>query len=909
MIGEFLRRLAYYFRQRRFEQELDEEIRYHRILSGPKQFGNLTLWKEESRAMWRWTFGEQLLQDLRYAVRAMGNNRVFTVLVAGSLALGIGANTAIFGFMDSILLRSLPVKDPQSLVALNLRAQVRRRAGGAKSLGVMHAGMTTSGSSYMDPKIGFIGGAFPFPAFELFRGSDSILASVFGYYAAHNLNVMIKGQAGLANAEYVSGEFFPGLGVPPAVGRLIAPEDDRAAVPAVAVLSFGFCQRHFGGPAGALGERILINNVPFTVIGVAPPDFFGVDPAAPPDLYVPVHANLLLEPAIGFSGPAERYLDPNFYWIEVMARLRPGVTIAQAQAELGPRFQGWVAGTASSDFERASLPVLLVNVGGLGLNTLRRQYSKPLYLLLTLVGLILAIACSNVANLLLARAAARRREMGIRLSMGAGRLRLIRQLLMESALLASLGGALGIWAGFWGIRFLTLLLANGRDNFTLRADLNWRVLAVTAGLSLLTAVSFGLAPAVQATRVSVLPALKGAAATDQRRRRLGPISFGRLLVVSQLAISLLILVAAGLFLRTLSNLRSVALGFNREDLLLFELNARQAGHQDPELRRFYSDLQKRFSAVPGVLSASASGLPPVAGGTSTMPVSAGGQVFDGTCFLTVGPAFFTTMQISMLSGREIDEHDQPSSPGVVVVNQLFAKEAFGGRNPLGQHILLGRKGIDQREMEIVGVSGNAKYGLVRREFAPVVYIPYNQGVFLTQIDYVLRTAGDPLRYANSVRQIVRQADPRVPISYLQTQKVQIDRTNVQEITFAKLCTAFAILALAIASVGLYGTVAYDVARRASEIGIRMALGAQSGRVFQMVLFEVFGMVAAGLAIGLPVALASSKLIASFLYGMKPNDPLALVLAVATLAIAAAAAASAPAWRASRIDPIMVLRHE
>jgi predicted permease len=655
----------------------------------------------------------------------------------------------------------------------------------------------------------------------------------------------------------------------------------------------------------------LVNNIPFTVVGVARPDFFGVDPAAPPDVYVPVHANLLLEPTVGITGTAERYFDSNFYWIEVMARLRPGVTMAQAQAGLGPMFYEWVASTASNDFERAGLPVLVVNDGRIGLDTLRRQYSKPLYVLMTLVGLILAIACANVANLLLARAAARRREMAMRLSMGAGRMRVIRQLLTESVLLASLGGAFGIGLALWGIRFLTLLLANGKDNFTLHADLNWRVLAVTGGLSLLTGVLFGLAPAIQATRVDILPALKDGGVTGHKGRWSGLLSLRRLLVVSQIAISLLILVTAGLFLRTLSNLQSVALGFNRENLLLFEMNARQAGHRDPEIRRFYGDLLKRFRDIPGVVSASASGLPVVAGGTSTMPVGAGGQVFNGTYYLTVGPSFFATMQIPMLAGREIDEHDEPGSPQVAVVNELFAKQAFGERSPLGQHIVLAPRGQNPREMEIVGVSGNAKYGLVRRGFVPVVYLPYNQGSFpmTTQMDYVLRTTGDPLGYASTAREIVRQADSRVPISYLQIQKAQIDKTNVQEITFAKLCTAFAILALAIASVGLYGTVAYNVARRTGEIGIRMALGAQRRRVVQMVLVEVFGMVTAGIAIGLPVALASSKSVEAFLYGMKPNDPLALTLAVVMLVIAAAVAACAPAWRASRIDPLAALRHE
>ena len=884
---------------------------HHAALSGRPKFGNVTLLKEDSRAMWTWTSWEQLRQDLRYALRTMANNKAFTALAALSLALGIGANTAIYSFMDSILLRSLPVQNPGSLVVLKTRSQPRPTPGAGKNKGkqgkvesVMHSTMVTSAGTYNDSKSGYISGVFPYAAFELFHNNDSIFSSVFAHYAYPGTpTVTVRGQAEVAAGGYVSGDYFRGLGVPPAAGRLISAEDDRPGAPAVAVMSYSFSQRRFGRAADALGQSILINNVPFTVIGVAPPEFFGVDPQVPPDFYLPVHANVQLGPIIS----AASYLDQNFYWIEIMARLRPGVSMEQAQATLAPQFQQWVMSTANNDGERADLPTLVIKEGAGGLDSLRRQYSKPLYVLLTLVGLILAIACANIANLLLARATARQREMAVRLSMGAGRWRVMRQLLTESVLLASLGGALGIGFAFWGIRFLTLLLANGRNNFTMHAELNWHILGVTIALSLLTGVVFGLAPAIQSTRVDVLPVLK--ARTGERiRHSFLHVSLSQVLVVSQIAISLLMLVAAGLFVRTLSNLQTVDLGFNRENLLLFQLNARQAGHQDADIAAFYSDLQKRFSTIPGVRSATLSSLALIAGGSMGTIITVAGVQQSSNQVLPVGPSFFTTMQIPMLLGREIEDRDQPGSLAVAVVNELFAKAAFGDDNPIGQHItLVGPK----RDVEIVGVSKTARYAGLKQDNQPVVYTAYNQGTFgpVSSMVFELRTAGDPLTYVNTVREIVHQADARVPVYRVRTQAAQVDQEMSQEIIFARLCTAFAILGLAIACVGLYGTMSYNVARRTNEIGIRMALGAQRGGVVWMILRQVFVLAIVGLAIGLPIALATSKFVESFLFGMKPDDPRAIAVAVAVLVAAAVIAGYAPARRASKIDPMVALRHE
>jgi predicted permease len=542
-----------------------------------------------------------------------------------------------------------------------------------------------------------------------------------------------------------------------------------------------------------------------------------------------MHTNELLGAGQQFGFRPEDYLARDYYWVQVMGRLRRGVSLAQAQAALAPAFQQWVASTATNDRGRANLPELVVKEGAGGLDTLRRQYSQPLYVLMTLVGLILALACANVANLLLARAAARRREIALRMSVGAGRFRVIRQLLTESVLLASLSGALGMMFAIWGMRFLTLLLANGRANFTLHADLNWHVLGVAAALSVLTGVVFGLAPAMQSTRVDVVSALKETrAGRPSTRHSFRRISLSHALVVGQIAISLLMLVAAGLFVRTLSNLQSIELGFNRQNVLLFQLDARKAGHKDPEIAAFYADLRKRFSAIPGVRSASLA-QDSLIDASHGMPIAVyGAPPNPANRYLTVGPGFFRTMEIPILAGRDFEESDRPGSRAVAVINQVFAKANFGGRNPVGQHLIL-RNGEGERlarDMEIVGVSRNARYGGLTRVIPPVVYMPYNQGYPQpNQMVYALRTPGDPLRYVNSVREMVRQADARVPVSEIRTQVADIDQTINQEITFAELCSGFAILALVIACVGLYGTVSYNVARRTGEIGIRMALGA------------------------------------------------------------------------------------
>jgi predicted permease len=843
------------------------------------------------------TLWDQFAQDARYAARSMAKNRLFTAMAVVSLGLGIGANTAIYSFTEAILLRSLPVGDPGRLVVFNWRSK--------DFPAVAHS---FSGSNRKEPDTGMISNTLPYAAMELFR-RDAMCASVLAFTNAGRLNVTVSGRTELGNTQVVTGEFFRGLQLAPAAGRLLDENDDRSVAP-VAVLSHAFAEKMFGGAEKAVGQAIQVNGKPFTVAGIAPPAFYGVNSATTQDLYVPMRSLALIR-VRSSADFDQRFTDPNWYWVQMMARLQPGVTVAQAQAALAGAFHTFEEASAKTAKEKADLPALLIMEGATGLDQLRFRYAKPLYILMTLVAFILAIACANMANLLLARSAARRREMAVRLSLGAGRARVVRQLLTESVLLAAAGGALGVLFAGWGIQLLTSIIGNGRENFTLRAGLNWNVLAATLALSLVTGLLFGLAPALQATRVDLARSLKQARAGGDERRR-GWLRFpaGQLLVSVQIATSLLLLIAAGLFVRTLANLNAIELGFPRERLLVFNVNARQAGYRDQALTRFYDTLRARLAVVPGVRSATSSSNLLVSGSVSIGPIFVPGVVppaKNDTARVSVGASFFSTMGIPILLGREIEERDQTSAGQVAVVNEVFAKKYFSGENPLGRRFAVEGKVAN---IEIIGVSKAVRHQSLTQEIPPAVYLSYGQDTAnLFGMNYEVRTAGDPLALAETVRKVVRDADSRIPVADIDTQERVINETIGQQRTFAALSSGFAVLAVLIACVGLYGTMAYSVARRTSEIGIRMSLGAQRARVVRMVLRDVILLAGAGLAVGLPVALSLSRVVQSWMFGMKAADPLVMAAAPAVLLAAALAAGYGPARRASRIDPWTALRHE
>ena len=914
------RKLRWLFVRRRRAAELEKELQFHLeeeaqehgYDAARRQLGNIGLIQEDTRAMWGWVWVEQLFQDLRYAARTMLKNPAFTALAALSLALGIGANAAIYSFMDAVMMRWLPVRDPGSLALL----QWHTKHGLDDSVV-----QTASGHFDDDSKLGRVGGIFPYPAFEELRKSTDVFSTLFAYHPARNLTVMVGGGAQVANGEYVSGDFFRGLGVVPEAGRLLGADDDHIGT-GVLALSYGFAQRHFGDAARAAGQKIFLNNVPFTVTGVTPPGFYGVDLGSAPEFYLPLHADVALNPAREGKSSQTSYLDQHYYWIEIMGRLRPGITLQQAQIQIGPVFQNWVASTAENNAQRANLPQFLLSEGARGVDRLRRNFEEPLVILMAMVALILGIACANIANLLLARAAARRGEMAVRLSIGAGRWRVIRQLLTESVLLASIGACGDVLVAYWSVPVLRAMLTGG-SNFVLRAELNGHVLAATAALTTVTGIFFGLAPALQSTRVDTVSALKQWRTAEPRRRL--PVSLSQLLIVTQIAISLVLIAVAGLFVRTLSNLQSLDVGFTREKVLLFQLNAKQAGHQSGELLSFYRGLEQRFSTIPGVISVAEANSPLIgdgAWGWAVVPVGkpkperapSGHGTFGGwenTHTLQTDAHFLSTMKIPLIAGRAFDERDRAGSAPVAIVNESWVKANLGGRNAVGERVV--SFGLDDKpiQMDVIGVARNALYNRIEKNFPATVYLPLDQnlGAPVEEMTFFLRTTSDPLKYAGAVRDIVRKTDARIPATHLGTQEQRIQTEIGDQILFARLSTGFALLALSIASVGLYGTMSYVVARRTGEIGIRMALGAARGRVLLMILRQVAILAAVGLAIGLPLTFGASRLLESLLYGLKASDPTTIAIAVVTILIAVIAAGYVPARRASQIDPMIALRHE
>lgn len=849
---------------------------------------------------------DRAVQDVRYGWRTMRNNRLFSAMAVVSLALGIGANTAIYSVLDAVMVRALPVRNPAELVILNWKAHSKQDAGVVQS---------HSGSMYDDGPGGSVSPDFPWPAYALLRDHNDVFTTLFAFKnSGPPLHVVVHGQAEVGPVEFVSGNFFSGLGVIPPAGRLIGDLDNRAGSAQVAVISYQYWQQRFAGEAAAVGQSIAINNIPFTIAGVTAPEFFGVMPGAAPVIYVP----MVTRPALNRNYGDEHdtmFVDAHNYWIDIMGRLRPGITRARAESELSAKFHQFVLASATNEKDKNNLPALWVEEAGSGMDSLRRQYSRPLFVLMAMVVFILAIACANIANLLLARAAARRREIAVRLSLGANRRRIVRQLLTENLLLALPGGLLGLCIAKAGIHFLVWLLAGRRQGFTLQVEIDWRVLAFTFAVTLTTGILFGLVPAIAATRVNYTPALKEARIISPGRGG-RVIGLSQMLVIAQIALSLLLVLGAAIFVRTLANLHAVEIGFNQQNILTFKLDASQVGYKDAALRTFYAEMNDRFRGLPGVRAATISDMVLVSDSNhGTGVVLPGipkkpGRELPHTSLISVGPGFFEAMQLPIVFGRPLDARDVKDGPRVAVVNEVFAKTYFPKTNAIGREFALGNS--EGGNLTVVGVAKNARYSSLTEAIPPVVYISYLQDLLKRPpigMTFELRTAGNPLSLAETVRKVVKAAAPTVPVTEVMTQSEHIDNTIAQQVALADLCTAFALLALAIACVGLYGTMAYAVARRTNEIGIQMALGAERRGIIWMVQREVLLLAAGGLVIGMVAAWGAMSSIKSFVFGMKPGDPIAMMAAVGILVAAVISAGFAPAVRASRIDPLTALRHE
>ena len=836
------------------------------------------------------------------AIRQLAKSPRFSAIAVLSLAVGIGANTAIFSLINDFLLRPLPVRDPRELVLL-------RNVDGAG--GRLSRSGENNGS--IDPVTGRAAStSFSLLSFERMRAAAAPVSDLFAFAPFSQVNVLVDGQPEIAmTAQMASGNYHAGLGVAAALGRTLTTSDDDASAAPVAVISFRYWERRFGHRPDVIGKTIAINKVPTTIVGVTERGFDGTMQAGDsPDVTVALAHYLRFQP--DRSGRAK----PSYWWVRVMGRLTPGATAAQAAAALEPAFQesareGWTAATtaASPDERMPDLPSLVADPGERGENDVRRQFAGYLTTLMGLAGLLLLAACANLANLLLARATARRREVAVRLALGASRGRIVRQLAAESLVLAAAGAALGLAFAWWGRDLLLALRPFGQAKVVLDLPLDGRVLGFTTGATIGTALLFGLWPALRATSVDLsIEFQSGGRTLGGGRSRMS-----RGLVIAQMALSLVLLVSTGLFVRTLTNLQRIDAGFNRQSLILFRIDAASAGYTRDQFTALQSRLQQTLEGVPGLRAVTFSSTALLSRVRQNRRIAVPGHTpASGTLPIvnTNGLAsnFFRAMELPLVLGREFTTQDDGGAAKVAIVNQAFVREYFDGANPIGERIVIPNYAD---RIEVVGVAADAKYTELRTATPPTVYLPA-----LQQLDgnasFAVRLARGNQNAAAifpAIRSAVREVDPALPVLDLRTQDEQIDRLHGQELLFAKLSGLFGGMALLLACVGLYGLMSHAVLRRTSEIGLRMALGARPGHVLRTVIGESLLLVSLGILTGLAAAFAGGRLVASMLFGVTPADPLTYGAVAATLAVVAVLATLAPARRASRIDPVVALKVE
>ncbi len=915
-----------------WRQEWEAELRYREMMLAEWDLLN---WQNKFDLFWR-SLGafkdalllqpkrleDEMIQDLRFGWRMLLKQKGFTAVAVLSLALGIGANTALFSLVDTVLLRTLPVGEPDRLVLFEWQSGKSFRTNGMRGT--------------------FIGGPPGTRGASMFRydtyqkllqaqttASESPLLPIFAYAPIYELTAVVQEQAEIIRGQAVSGNYYSGLNVQPIHGRPITDSDDKVSASPVVVLSHHYWREHFASNPGVIGQQLKLNKTSFTIIGVTPPEFVGaLQVSERPEVTVPIAFEPTLLGERTAMGKADK---PGYWWLHIMGRMKPGATMEQARESLAGAFQAHaleVMPPPRKDNEQAKLdpkdyPRLLAQSGSRGAMEIRKLYSRTIYGLFGIVAAVLLIACANVANLLLAKAALRGPEITVRLAVGAGRLRLIRQLLTESVLLAALGGLVGIVFAYWGKNILASLADRNTDFLPpgTEPSLNWRVLLFTIVISLLTGIVFGLAPAWRASHQDLSSGLK------QSRRTTGAVSgLSKGLVVAQVALSLLLLIGAGLFVRSLQNLQRVNLGFNQENLLLFSLQPGQSGYKDERLVQFYQQLFARLDALPGVRSATFGVVPLISQFTWNTGLLLPGETVKAADQHIANRQmsrenYFSTLEIPLMRGRNFAETDVATSPLVGIVNQTLAKKFFPNDDALGKHV---RDEDGKRDIEIIGIVADTKYNSQREDIEPLLFTPWRQELAeVGQMHFALRTTGDPTALTNAVRQTVRELDSNLPITEITTQKARSNQTLAQERLYARLLSFFGVLALLLAAIGLSGVLAYSVAQRTNEIGVRMALGAQTSHVLRMVIWQGMKLVLLGLVVGGFVAYGLKKLLASKyfeerswqrqmvdqLYGLSGNEPVTVGMIAGLLALIALIACWLPARKAVQVDPLVALRHE
>jgi predicted permease len=921
----WLMRLFSFFNRKRREREFAEELESHlamhiednlRAGMSPEEarrvalvkLGGVTLIHELYREQRELPMLETFWQDIRFGLRMLRKNPGFTLVAALTLSLGIGANTALFSLVDAVLLKTLPVERPEDLVSFKW---IMGPNGVVRLIG--------GGTAKKDPVTGLTQGTpFSYPAFAQFRAQSQTLSAVFAFVGV-SLNVNLGSQAEVVSGQLVTGDFYSGLGVQAVAGRMITADDDHLAASPVAVMSYRFWERRFGLDQAAIGKTIQVNGSPCTIIGVTPPAFYGgLEFGAAPDLTVP-----MTPLTIGQS----RMTDATEWWLDVMGRIKPGVQEAAVRAELESAYQqdalaGWKALPPTirgpDNGRPPDLPKLQFTSGSQGLTNVREAYRQPMTIIMVVVAMVLLLACANVANLLLARATTRRQEIAVRLALGARRFRLLRQLLTEGLLLAAVAAALG-WGLAWWAKGL-LLKWNPKGGAGLDADLslNWRVFGFTLGVTLLASLLFGLAPALQATRAD----LQGALKQDGLRGGTSLSRLSRSLVIAQIAVSLVLLVGTGLFVRTLRNLQAVSLGFNPQNVLLFSLDTRAKSYPKEQLSTLYERVIERIAALPGVQSATISEVPLLSRGEISGPAFAPGRPPSPESERIIYQQnvrwnYFQTMEIPLLAGRALSAQDDARAPKVAVISRTLARKFFGDENPLGQRLAFNPQ--QPEEYEIVGVVGDTKYTRQRQETPAVAYFAYPQRSFRGTV-FSVRTSSEATQAVSAIRAAVRQVEPNWPLTRIKTQSQQADEALSQERFLARLVGLFGALALLLASIGLYGVMSYAVTQRTPELAIRLALGATPAGLLRQVLRQGLWLTLIGLAIGATTALIIARLIShpsfeltrflsSLLFGVSPTDPLTFIVIAGLLLGIALLACWIPARRATKVDPLIALRTE